>query len=87
MARKPVEINGIKGEVLHIPPTKEKRYRCRLDSMKAITSEMSRLYREARSGALDVQDATKLTYMLSSIGKALLDSDIEARVEALEKTK
>jgi hypothetical protein len=32
---------------------------------------MAKLYREARSGAVDVQDATKLTWMLQAVSKVI----------------
>lgn len=70
-------------EVTHPP----KRYRCKLDSAQDVRREMSRVYRECRSGLLDVMDASKLTYILSLLLKAIETGDIEARLEALEALK
>jgi len=45
---------------------------------------MAKVYREAHSGLIDVQDASKLSYMLATIGKVIESSDLEKRLEALE---
>jgi hypothetical protein len=85
MANKnPIEIDGITGEVVTLPPIKGKRYRCKLDSMTDVKNEMSRVYREARSGLVDVQDATKLTWCLQAVAKVIEGSDVERRIEILE---
>lgn len=80
----PVEIDGITGEVDTLPPQKSQRYRCKLDSMTDVKREMAKVYREARSGMVDVQDATKLTWCLQAVGKVIEGSDLEKRIEALE---
>jgi hypothetical protein len=80
----PVEIDGITGEVETLPPQKGKRYRCQLDTMQDVRREMAKVYREARSGIVDVQDGTKLTWMLQAVGKVIEGSDLEKRLEALE---
>ena len=78
MANKyPVEIDGKTGDVETLPPTKNKRYRCKLDTMADIKAEMSKVYREARSGVVDVQDATKLTWMLQAVGKVIESEEPE----------
>lgn len=82
----PVEIDGITGEVETLPPQRG-RYRCSLDTMQDVKREMAKVYREARSGVLEVTDASKLTYMLGTIGKIIEGSDLEKRIEALEEVK
>ncbi len=83
----PVEVDGITGEVSDLPPPKGARYRAKLDTMQDIRREMAKLYRESRSGVLDVQDATKLTWMLQAVGKVIEGSDLEKRIEKLEELK
>ena len=83
----PVEIDGKTGRVEPLPPARGKRYRCELDTLADVRREMAKVYREARSGLLDVQDASKFTWMLSSIGKVIEGSDLEKRIEALESKK
>jgi len=80
----PVEIDGITGEMAALPPSKG-RYRCKLDTLADIKREMSKVYREARSGVTDVQDATKLVWCLQGVAKVIETSDLEKRVEQLEQ--
>ncbi len=81
----PVEIDGATGEVEALPPQKGQRYRAKLDTLADVKREMAKVYREARSGLVDVQDATKLTWCLQAVGKVIEGSDLEKRIEALEK--
>ncbi len=62
-----------------------KRYRCKLDTLSHVKSEMSRCYRESRSGLLDVAAAAKLVFILGQIAKCIESSDLEKRVELLEE--
>ena len=80
----PVEIDGITGEVETLPPQKNMRYRAKLDSISDIKREMAKVYREARSGTVDVQDATKLTWCLQAVAKVIESGDLEKRIELLE---
>ena len=50
-----------------------------------IRREMATLYREARSGRLDVADASKLTFILNQIAQVLRIDDLEQRTAALER--
>ena len=79
----PVEIDGITGEVTNLPP-KITRYRAKLDTLQDVRREMAKLYREARSGVIDVQDGTKLVWMLQAVAKVIEGSDLEKRIEILE---
>ncbi|MEQ1528209.1 MAG: hypothetical protein HOO92_04570 [Methylococcaceae bacterium] len=83
----PVEIDGATGEVETLPPQKVQRYRCKLDTMQDVKREMAKVYREARSGVVDVQDATKLTWCLQAVAKVIETSDLEKRIEVLENKK
>ena len=57
----------------------------RLDSMAGVRRELARLYREARAGELDVAAASRLANVLQILGRMIEGSEIEARVEALER--
>jgi hypothetical protein len=81
----PVEVDGITGEVSDLPPVKGARYRAKLDSLQDVRREMAKLYREARSGVIDVQDSTKLVWVLQAVAKVIEGSDLEKRIELLEK--
>lgn len=46
---------------------------------------MVRLYREARSGTLDAQKATKLAWLLKETARLIEAGEIEARLAELER--
>lgn len=81
-----VLIDGFTGEIEStLPPQKNKRYRCKLDTANDVKKELSKLYREARSGLVATSDATKLGWLLGEIRKTIETSDIEKRIEQLEQ--
>ena len=83
----PVEIDGHTGEVESLPPSKGKRYRCKLDTLADVRAEMAKVYREARSDVIDPVTGTKLVWMLQAVQKAIEGSDLENRIKALETKK
>ena len=58
--------------------------RLALTNLRAVRREMATVYWLARDGRMEVSDAAKLSFILSSIGKVLMDSDLEGRLRALE---
>ena len=88
MANKnPCLIDGVSGEVDDLPYTKGTRYRAKLDTMQDVRREMAKVYRESRSGVVEVVDGTKLIWMLQAVGKVIESSDLEKRIEILESKK
>ena len=67
--------------VLYPPPAKGS---IALTKMAHIRTELASLYREARTGKIDLSDATKLTFMLQVLGKIIEGGELEQRIEALE---
>tara|TARA_R110000824_G_scaffold19504_2_gene75403 strand:+ start:5262 stop:5531 length:270 start_codon:yes stop_codon:yes gene_type:complete len=68
-----------------LPPAPAvRRYRARLDTVGNVSRELAKLYREARSGKIDISDASKLSNMLAIIGRIIGDSELEARISELE---
>lgn len=68
------------------PPTGKKVYaRAKLATSTDVSRELAKLYREARSGRIDVSDASRLANMLSILSRILSDSELESRIEALEQ--
>lgn len=57
----------------------------RLHDMKTLKRELGHLYREARAGKVDVSDASKLANILSVLARIIQSSEIESRLEALER--
>lgn len=66
------------------PPPPTKYARAKLSNATEVGKELAKLYREARSGRIDVSDASRLANMLSILARILSDSELEARIEALE---
>lgn len=56
-----------------------------LDTVCRVKKEMAKLYRDARAGAVDVSDASKLCNMLSILARLIETSELVQRMEALEK--
>ena len=81
-----VTIDGITGENDTLPP-KDRRYRCKLDTLADVKAEMAKVYRESRSEVIDPVTGTKFIWMLQSVQKAIEGSDLEKRIEILEQNK
>ncbi|MDA3901883.1 MAG: hypothetical protein PF441_00390 [Desulfuromusa sp.] len=70
-----------------------KNGRLSIDTPRALTrlehvrAELAKVYRLARTGQMETQDATRLCYILTSLAKVISDSNLEARVKALETAK
>jgi len=60
------------------------RTRLRLSSVRECRRELAKLYAEARHGEIDISDATRLTYLLTSLANMIRDSELEQRIEVLE---
>ena len=65
-------------------PARRKAFRARLETVRDVQGQLARLYREARSGAIDVQDASRLANVLAILGRMIGDTELESRIAALE---
>lgn len=74
-----------KTEVTIYPPAKKGSIA--LTKMAHVRTELSKLYREARTGKIDISDATKLTFMLQVLAKIIEGGEMEKRIEALEQAQ
>lgn len=74
------------GELEVIPPPLNGRVG-RLDSAAGVLREMGRIYRAARTGRIPMADASRLTFMLSSMGRLHETVELERRVAALENRR
>lgn len=83
--QKPVGMDKSTGKAKTLPT--QKRYRCKLDSIQDVRHEMSKVYRESRSGLIDTQAAAKLVWMLCSISKIIEASNLEARIDVTQFTE
>jgi hypothetical protein len=63
---------------------RRQRFRAKLQSINDVQLQLGRLYREARSGTIRVEDASRLANILAILGRMVADSDLEARIAELE---
>lgn len=63
---------------------RRKTYRARLQTVNDVQTQLARIFREARSGLIDVGDASRLANILSILGRMIGDSDLENRIAAIE---
>ncbi|MBL8497330.1 hypothetical protein ABF87_04330 [Nitrosomonas sp. JL21] len=72
----------VEGELIPAEPTSRQ---IKLVTVMDCKREMARVYRDSRQGRIDIQDGTRLVYMLAQVGKLIEVSELEKRIEALEK--
>ncbi|MBI1891722.1 MAG: hypothetical protein HYS18_13810 [Burkholderiales bacterium] len=61
--------------------------RLSLASSNDVRRELARLYRSGKAGERDVADVSKLANVLQILGRLIETSDLESRIEALERKK
>ena len=67
-------------QVDHTP----RRSRATLRTLDDVAVELARLYRRAERGDIPTADASRLAYILTSLGKVIEAAVIETRLTALE---
>ena len=67
-------------------PQATQRNKVDLRNGEAIARELARVYREARTGAIDLRSACQLAFLLTSLARLREIGVIEARLSALEST-
>ena len=77
--RKPATIDSETGKPDTLPRSDR-----RLASVKDVRVALAGVYRDARTGKVDTQDAARLGYLLNLIRQCIVDGEIEARLAALE---
>ena len=82
--RQPKVIDSQSGEVFDVDPTPPQ---IKLGSIAEVRRELARVYRDARGGNIETGDASRLSYILVSIGKLILDNEIEQRLTKLENAQ
>jgi hypothetical protein len=58
----------------------------RLNDLEAVRREMARVYREARGGMINSQDASRFVYILGELRKLFEATDLERRIKTLESS-
>ena len=56
-----------------------------LTSVGHCRAELATVYRQARAGQIQLADATKLAFILVSLGRMIETSDLENRITSLEE--
>lgn len=74
----------IDGATLALLPTPQK---IDLKTADEVRLEMAKVYRDMRGKKMDMADGAKLVYVLSQIGKMIELSEIEKRIELLERAR
>lgn len=74
-----VTIDSTTGKPDPTPP------KIKLNNIEDVRREMATIYREARSGKLDISDAGRLAYVLTGIGKLIETGLIEQRLVSVER--
>lgn len=64
---------------------RSKATRAKLRTCTDVHREIAKLYRECRAGKLDAVTGSRLANMLALVGRLISDSDLEARIDALEQ--
>lgn len=65
-------------------PPRRKAFRAKLNTVRDVQNQIARLYREARSGTIKVEDASRLANVLAILGRMIEGGDVEDRIAALE---
>ncbi len=63
------------------------RLRLKLRTIDDCASELARLYRSAKAGQIETQDASRLANMLSILSRMIEGGELERRVLALEESE
>lgn len=75
----PVTIDATTGKPDPTPP------KIKLSNIEDVRREMATIYREARTGKVDISDAGRLAYILTGIGKLIEVEQVEQRLMELER--
>ena len=57
-----------------------------LHNVKAVRREMASVYRDMRTGRIDVNEGTKLVYALDRIREAFKAEELETKLQVIETT-
>ncbi|MHB8249067.1 MAG: hypothetical protein ACYDCX_09335 [Acidithiobacillus sp.] len=86
MTAKPTQITTTNPlQVIEMPDINRHPTPPRLGTAAEVRMEMARLYRDARTGQMEVGDATRLAYILTQLATLMRIDDLEQRTAALER--
>lgn len=79
-------IDGASG--LPVPPTPARKREkfIPLSTLDDVKMELARLYRQTKAGKVATSDASRLAFILNSLGRVIVDADLEQRIQQLEQS-
>ena len=77
--RQPITIDATSGTCTPTPS------KIKLNELEDVRREMASVYRQARGGKMDVSEAGRLAYILTGIGKLIEATEIEKRLQQMER--
>lgn len=77
---KDVQATVLEGELLTPTPP------IGLHNVKAVRREMASVYRDMRTGRIDVNEGTKLVYALDRIREAFKTEELDTKLQVIEST-
>lgn len=85
--RQALTIDGPNGKPIPAPPARKRPKHIKLESVRDVRNELARVYRAARAGDIPPEVASRLTFMLGTLGKLIVDSELEQRITELEQSQ
>lgn len=82
--REPAIIDGESGRP--VPAPRKRAKHIKLEKVRDVRNELARLYRQTKAGEIPPEVASRLTFMLGTLGRLIVDSELEARIAALEQS-
>lgn len=81
-----VVIDGATG--LPVPPTPARKREkfIPLSTLGDVKHELAKLYRQTKAGKIETADASRLAFILNSLGRVIVDADLEQRIATLEQS-
>jgi len=73
-------------EIIHDIDQQTPPRRQALSKVSHVRQELGSLYRRARRGEIPAKDLSRYVYCLKTLGDLIIQENLEARLEALEKT-
>lgn len=80
-------IDGPTGKPIPAPPAKRRPKHIKLESVRDVRNELARVYRAAKAGDIPPEVASRFTFMLGTLGKLIVDSELEQRIAELEQSQ
>lgn len=77
-------IDGATGSPVPPAPAKREKF-IPLTTLNDVKMELAHLYRQAKAGKVETSDASRLAFILNSLGRVIVDSELEQRIQQLEQ--